>query len=64
MPFLDAKALETDPEGLAFLRLIFSPPPPGHVRKLETCSFGRELRWPEILGGPRSTATPLRRTGI
>jgi hypothetical protein len=64
MPFLDAKALETDPEGLAFLRLIISPPPDAQVRKLETCSFGRGLRWPEILGGRRSTATHLRRTGI
>jgi hypothetical protein len=25
MPFLDAKALETDPEGLAFLRAVLKP---------------------------------------
>ena len=26
MPFLDAKALRTDPEGLAFLRSVIAPP--------------------------------------
>jgi hypothetical protein len=25
MPFLDAKALETDPEGMAFLRAVLGP---------------------------------------
>ena len=25
MPFLDAKALETDPDGLAFLRAVLKP---------------------------------------
>lgn len=25
MPFLDAKALETDPEGMAFLRAVIGP---------------------------------------
>ena len=26
MPFLDANALETDPEGMAFLRAVLGPP--------------------------------------
>ena len=29
MPFLDAKALETDPEGMAFLRSVIGP----HARR-------------------------------
>ena len=47
MPFLDAKALRTDPEGLAFLRSVIAPP--------------SQCPWPEPkagkqdgLGAPRS----------
>jgi hypothetical protein len=31
MPFLDAKALETDPEGMAFLRCVIRQRPKGET---------------------------------
>jgi hypothetical protein len=58
MPFLDAEALKSDPEGLAFLRSVIAPQSkcswPGP--KAGNLLVRTGPRWPDNPGGRRSTA--------
>jgi hypothetical protein len=62
MPFLDANALETDPEGMAFLRAVLRPSAEkqGSAPAPDTCAGPRQSFQvaPPTESGPMGPATP------
>ena len=59
MPFLDAKALETDPDGMAFLRAVIRP---GFEREPAASRPRQDPHPPEARnqGQPDGAGTPIR----